>query len=157
MSKIQKGGEKDEHWREKLTPDEFEVTRNAATEAPFTGRYWDTKTKGVYHCVCCGEPLFDSETKYDSGTGWPSFYAPIDTSAVQTREDRSNFMVRTEVLCANCDAHLGHVFPDGPEPTGLRFCLNSLALDLDERGEPKPKEAGSQDGDRTSESSGDDR
>ncbi|MEE9254366.1 MAG: peptide-methionine (R)-S-oxide reductase MsrB [Pseudomonadales bacterium] len=130
MSKVQKS---DEKWREKLSPEEFEVTRHAATEGAFSGRYWDTKTSGVYACVCCGQELFDSETKYDSGSGWPSFYAPIDMNVVQTREDRSQFMVRTEVLCSNCEAHLGHIFPDGPEPTGLRFCLNSLALHLNER------------------------
>ena len=130
MTKVQKS---DEKWREELSPEEYEVTRQAATEAPFSGLYWDTKTDGVYHCVCCGEALFDSETKYDSGSGWPSFHTPIDSEAIDTCEDRSNFMVRTEVTCAKCEAHLGHVFPDGPEPTGLRFCLNSLALDLNER------------------------
>lgn len=141
MSKQEKGQQRtlekeeqgDERWRKKLSAEEFEVTRRAATEAPFTGRYWDTKTPGVYACVCCGQELFDSDAKYDSGSGWPSFYAPIDPNAVQTREDRTHAMVRTEVLCSNCEAHLGHVFPDGPEPTGLRFCMNSLALSLSER------------------------
>lgn len=140
MSKV---AQSDETWREELSPEEFEVTRRAATETAFSGRYWDTKTPGVYACVCCGRALFDSETKYDSGSGWPSFTAPIEASAVETREDRSQFMVRTEVLCSNCEAHLGHVFPDGPEPTGLRFCLNSLALALHEREEESdPEEPG---------------
>ncbi len=123
----------EEEWRGKLTPEEYEVTRRAGTERAFTGRYWDTKTPGVYHCVCCGEPLFDSDTKYDSGSGWPSFYQPISRDVVSTREDDSMMMRRIEVLCAKCDAHLGHVFPDGPEPTGLRFCMNSASLDLKPR------------------------
>ena len=125
----------DEQWRRELTPEQYEVARKAGTERAFTGRYWDTKTPGTYHCVCCGEPLFDSTTKYDSGSGWPSFYAPVDDAAVATRDDDSLMMRRTEVLCANCDAHLGHVFPDGPEPTGLRYCMNSASLDLEERDE----------------------
>lgn len=141
MTKVTKVKKSDENWREELSPEAFEVTRQAATEAPFSGRYWDTKTDGVYHCVCCGEALFDSQTKYDSGSGWPSFHSPIDVDAVETREDRSQFMVRTEVACAKCEAHLGHVFPDGPEPTGLRFCLNSLALDLSERGREEKAQA----------------
>lgn len=123
---------KDDEWREKLTEEEYEVTRNGGTEMAFTGEYWNTKTPGTYRCRCCGEPLFDSSTKYDSGSGWPSFYEPIDDQAVKTREDRSMFMTRTEVLCSSCEAHLGHVFPDGPHPTGLRFCMNSLSLKLDE-------------------------
>lgn len=130
MSKVNKS---DDEWRQKLSAEQFEVTRNAGTERAFTGKYWDTKTPGVYHCVCCGEALFDSETKYDSGSGWPSFYAPIDGEAVATREDNSLMMRRVEVLCAKCDAHLGHVFPDGPEPTGLRYCMNSASLDLKAR------------------------
>ena len=133
MSKVPQREQGEETWREELSPEEFDVTRRAATEAPFSGRYWDTKSPGVYGCVCCGQALFDSETKYDSGSGWPSFYAPVEASVVETREDRSQGMVRTEVLCSNCEAHLGHVFPDGPQPTGLRFCLNSLALVLNER------------------------
>jgi peptide-methionine (R)-S-oxide reductase len=130
MGKVSKS---DDEWRESLSDDEYQIAREGGTERAFTGRYWDTKTPGTYRCVCCGEALFDSETKYDSGSGWPSFYQPIDPEAVATREDRSATMVRTEVLCGTCDAHLGHVFPDGPVPTGLRFCLNSLSLNLDER------------------------
>lgn len=121
----------DAEWRDELTPEQYKVTRRAGTERAFTGEYWDTKTKGIYNCRCCGTPLFDSETKYDSGTGWPSFYQPVGDDAVTTQSDRSFFMVRTEVLCARCDAHLGHVFPDGPVPTGLRYCLNSASLKLE--------------------------
>lgn len=121
----------DAEWQAQLTPAEFHVTRQGGTEPAFTGIYWDTKTKGTYNCKCCDAPLFDSDTKYDSGSGWPSFYQPITPDAVATREDDSMFMRRIEVLCASCDAHLGHVFPDGPAPTGLRFCMNSASLDLD--------------------------
>ena len=119
-------------WRQQLTDEEYRVTRQKGTERAFTGKYWDTHEEGVFHCVCCGEPLFDSETKFDSGTGWPSFYAPLDESKVELETDESYGMVRTEVMCRRCEAHLGHVFPDGPKPSGLRFCINSAALRLEE-------------------------
>ena len=121
----------DAQWRERLTPEQYQVARRAGTERAFTGEYWDAKTDGMYNCRCCGTALFDSDTKYDSGTGWPSFYEPVADDAITTKKDRAFFMVRTEVLCARCDAHLGHVFPDGPVPTGLRFCLNSASLKLE--------------------------
>jgi peptide-methionine (R)-S-oxide reductase len=130
MAKVTKT---DDEWREEMTPEEYAIMREAATERAFTGEYWDTKTPGIYHCRGCGAELFDSETKYDSGSGWPSFYAPVAESAVATKRDNSMMMERIEVLCANCEAHLGHVFPDGPQPTGLRFCMNSASLKLDER------------------------
>lgn len=115
-------------WREQLTPEQYHVTREHGTERAFTGPYWDSKEKGLYRCICCDRPLFRSETKYDSGSGWPSYYAPIDETAVSEHADGSLFMTRTEIRCAECEAHLGHVFEDGPQPTGLRYCVNGTAL-----------------------------
>jgi peptide-methionine (R)-S-oxide reductase len=128
---VEKVKKSDAEWREQLSGEEYHVTREKGTERAFTGRYWDTKTPGVYRCIGCGEPLFSSETKFDSGTGWPSFYEPMDAEGVETEEDRSFLMRRTEVHCAKCDAHLGHVFDDGPNPTGLRYCINSCSLNLE--------------------------
>ncbi|HAH10777.1 MAG TPA: peptide-methionine (R)-S-oxide reductase [Alphaproteobacteria bacterium] len=127
MDKITKT---DVEWRQQLSEEQYRITRKHGTERAFTGPYHDSKDKGVYHCICCDLPLFDSETKFDSGTGWPSFFAPFAHENVAEKSDWSFFMRRTEVLCARCDAHLGHVFPDGPRPTGLRYCMNGHALRL---------------------------
>jgi peptide-methionine (R)-S-oxide reductase len=121
----------DEFWRDKLTPEEFHVCREKGTERPFTGEYWDSKEEGVYNCRCCAEPLFLSDSKYDSGCGWPSFFQPADALVIQEESDRSLGMLRTEVTCKGCGSHLGHVFEDGPQPTGLRYCINSVSIKLD--------------------------
>lgn len=127
VDKVQKT---EQEWKQELSADQFAVCRLAGTERAFTGKYWDHKDKGVYVCACCGTPLFTSVTKYDSGSGWPSFFQPLQADVIREKRDSSHGMVRTEVLCGACDAHLGHVFPDGPPPTGLRYCINSLSLDF---------------------------
>ena len=130
MGKIKKS---DTEWQEQLSPDQYYVARKKGTEPAFTGKYWDNHEEGTYTCACCGTPLFDSATKFESGTGWPSFYAPVDPANVATEVDTSHGMRRVEALCAKCDAHLGHVFPDGPRPTGQRFCMNSASLNFEKK------------------------
>ena len=131
----------DAEWRSELTPEQYHVTRQHGTERAFSGPYWNTKDDGLYRCVCCDKPLFSSQTKFDSGTGWPSFFAPVERHALTEYKDRSLFMTRTEIRCADCDAHLGHVFEDGPEPTGLRYCMNGTALRFEKEEQSEQTEA----------------
>lgn len=129
----------EEEWKKELTPEQYEVTRKKGTERAFTGEYYNSKEPGVYRCVACGNPLFSSKTKYESGSGWPSFWEPISAEGIRTEEDFSHGMRRVEVLCASCESHLGHLFPDGPRPTGMRFCINSAALKLEKEKQEEEK------------------
>ena len=146
MDKVEKT---DQQWRDELTPEQYWVTRQAGTEPAFSGAYWNEKTPGVYACVCCGQELFRSDEKFDSGSGWPSFWQPVSENSVEMRRDTSHGMIRIEVRCGRCEAHLGHVFEDGPKPTGLRYCINSASLDLDPAqagdGAPEPVKSPSPD------------